>query len=106
MTTKIVIAMYRPHEGRDEELRKMVASHVPTLRRLGFVTDRPEILCRSEDGTFLEIFEWTSTDASRRAHEHPEVVAIWEPMGEIATFPSLGSLPEAEGRFPHFEPVH
>lgn len=105
MNPEIVIAMYRPNEGKDEELKTLIAEHVPTLRRLGLITDRPPILCRSADGTYLEIFEWTSNDAARQAHEHPEVIKVWEPMGEIATFPGLDSLPEAERRFPHFAPV-
>lgn len=105
MTPEIVIALYRPHEGCDAELRDLIREHVPLLRRLGLATDRPAALCRSEDGTYLELFEWTSAEAAQRAHEHPEVARVWEPMGAIADFVTLGSLPEASRPFPHFRPV-
>lgn len=105
MNPEIVIALYRPNEGKDEELRALIDEHLPTLLRLELITDRPTILCRSKDGTYLEIFEWKNNDAARRAHEHPEVARIWEAMGEIGAFPALSEVPEAAGRFPHFQPV-
>ena len=106
MNPEIVIAMYRPNEGKDEELQALIREHIPTLRRLGLITERPAILCRSSDGTYLEIFEWSSNEAAGLAHEHPDVVKIWEPMAAVATFPGLGDLPEAGHRFPHFAPVN
>ena len=105
MNPEIVIALYRPNEGGDEELRALIDEHIPTLRRLELITDRPAILCRSKDGTYLEIFEWRNANSSSRAHEHPEVARIWEAMGEIAAFPALSEVPEAGGRFPHFTPI-
>lgn len=105
MDPEIVIAMYRPAEGRSSELEALIAEHLPTLRRLGLVTDRPPVLCRASDGCYLEIFEWRSGAAAREAHEHPEVSRIWEAMEAVAEFPALGSLPEAQRRFPHFRPV-
>lgn len=105
MSPEIVIAMYRPHEGKDAELRDLIREHLPTMRRLGLITERPSILCRSANGTYLEIFEWTSIDAARQAHEHPEVARVWEAMGAIADFPSLATMEESGRRFPHFAPV-
>jgi hypothetical protein len=102
----IVIAAYRPREGGDARLRELIRGHVPALRAEGLITDRPVTLMRSkEDGTYLEVFEWVDEDGSRKAHESPVVGAIWGAMMEVATFPSLGELAEAGGRFPHFEPV-
>jgi hypothetical protein len=43
--------------------------------------------------------------AHRKAHEHPEIAAIWERMEVIGEMPKLGSLPECAETFPHFEPV-
>ena len=68
-------------------------------------TDRPALLMRASDGTYLEIFEWASPDAAGQAHEHPAIATIWEGMGAIADMPALGSLAEAKQTFPHFEPV-
>ena len=102
---EVVIALYRPHEGKDADLRALIDEHLPTLQRLELITNRPSILMRAEDGTYLEVFEWCDGDAARRAHEHPEVAAVWERMAQVADLPELGSLPEANRRFPHFRPV-
>lgn len=102
---EVVFAAYRPHAGQDAALRALIANHLPTLRRLELITDRAPILIRSKNGTYIEIFEWVDADAARRAHEHPEVAAVWEKMAQIADLPELKSLEEVEQRFPHFEPV-
>ena len=43
----LVIAMYRPHPGREDELENLIRKHVPTLRDLELATSRPPILARS-----------------------------------------------------------
>lgn len=105
MKPEIVFALYRPHEGKDAELRELIKEHIPTLRRLELITDRVPILVKSRNGTYIEIFEWRSAESSAQAHEHPELARVWEVMGQIADFPALESLEEITGRFPHFEPV-
>jgi hypothetical protein len=105
MRAKIVFAMYRPNEGKDAELRALIARHVPALRKLSLVTAREPLLVRAKDGSYIEIFEWISDEASRKAHEHPEIAGIWEQMGVVGTFGKLGELAEAKLEFPHFEPV-
>jgi len=106
VSEQVVIAIYRPREGGDERLRELIAGHVPTLRRVGLATSRPALLLRTLDGgAYLEVFGWVDEHASSRAHETPEVQAIWGAMGEVADFVALGELAEAAHRFPHFEPV-
>lgn len=102
MNPEVVIAMYKPHEGKDSELRTLIREHVPTLRRLELITDRPALLVRARDGTYLEIFEWRQVGV---AHEHPEVARIWEAMELVADFATLSGLDEASRNFPHFTPV-
>jgi hypothetical protein len=104
-TPIISISLYRPKPGKAKELEALVARHMPTLRELGLVTDRAAILARSEDGTIIEVFEWRSGEAIGKAHQHPKLAQVWEGMGAIAEFPSLASLPEANGRFPNFAPL-
>ena len=101
---KLWIALYKPHEGKDEALRKLISEHYPTLKRLELITDRPTIVAKSANGTYLEICEWQDEDSANKAHQHPDVARIWEAMGQIADFPGLASLDEAEKQFPHFEP--
>ena len=105
MAGAIVTAIYRPHPGKDEELLALIRDHVPLLRRLGLATERPALLFRGPtSGAYVEVFEWASADASSRAHESPEVGAVWGKMMEIADFPAWKDLEEGQHRFPHFEP--
>jgi hypothetical protein len=102
---EVVIALYRPKPGKGKELESIVARHMPALRELGLVTDRPSILMRAGDGTLIEVFEWRNVEAAGLAHEHPKIAQIWEAMGKISDYSALDSLPEAKRPFPHFVPV-
>lgn len=102
---ELVIATYRPREGRENELLEIVKEHVPILRSQGLVTDQPALVMRAKNGTLLEVFEWTSTEAVEDAHHDPVVRAMWKRFDAACTFESLTSLEECKVPFPHFEPV-
>lgn len=102
---RIVFAVYKPREGGDAALRKLMAEHVPALRRLQLATNRAPIHVRSQNGAYIEVFEWVSDEAAERAHDHPEVARIWEAMGKVADTKELASLPEAASQFSHYEPI-
>jgi len=103
--SEIVICTYRVRRGREAEFERLLARHWPTLRTLDLVTDRPPQHFRGaeEDGApvFVEIFGWSSAEAAGLAHEHPEVMAIWEPMDQLTE--ARGGRPNLE--FPHFQPL-
>lgn len=104
--TEIVIAVYRPREGKEAELLACLREHVATLRDRGLVTAREEIVARSRrDGTIVEIFEWKSPEAVQHAHSDPVVSVIWRRLSECAEYATLGSLRESADIFPHFEPA-
>lgn len=103
--SRIVIAVYRPREGKDEDLQALVAEHVPMLRTLGLATDRPATVMRSGDGTLVEVFEWRSVEAMERAHSEPAVLELWERFGRISDYCPLAALDEAQQMFAEFEPV-
>ncbi len=105
MSEQIVIAMYRPDEGKRQDMLDYVKDHVGTLREYELVTDRPSLLMEAADGTLLEIFEWVSGEAAASAHEHPAIAKIWEGMGTVGSFSTLASLKESGSTFPHFTPV-
>jgi hypothetical protein len=106
MAPQIAFALYRPREGKDGELRVLIALHIPTLRRLELITDRAPILVKTKNGTYIEVFEWRTTESAVAAHHHPEVAKVWEAMGKIADFPALESLDEAKMQFPNFDPIN
>jgi quinol monooxygenase YgiN len=106
MAGKIVMAIYRPKPGRTAELESVLAEHVPALRREGLATARPVLLLRSPaDGSYVEIFEWISEEASAAAHENAQVMALWQQLGEAAELIALAELAEAGQRFAHFDPM-
>lgn len=103
--SEVVFAVYRPHPGKEKDLEKLIAAHVPTLRGLELITERPAILVKSKNGAYVEIFEWRNEAAIDKAHEHPAVAKTWEAMGKICDFGNLKDLPESEKPFAHFAPV-
>jgi hypothetical protein len=106
MAGQIVIAAYRAKSGKEGALESLIGRHVPTLRRLGLATKRPVTLLKSFDHpTYLEIFEWADEHAAEKAHHTKDVAVLWEEMGKVCDFTSLGALPEAAHPFPHFRPV-
>ena len=100
-----VICLYRVSPGREAEFAGLLERHWPTLRSLDLVTDDlPRHYRGAErDGgpLFVEIFKWKSEEASRVAHEHPEVMAIWEPMDKLTE--RRNGRPSME--FPHVQPL-
>ncbi len=106
MAREMVTALYKPKAGKEDELKALIAQHVPTLVRLGLATNRPPVVMRSyADGTYIEVFEWVSHEAAQAAHGDPEVQKIWGPMAEVCTFVPLAELQESTRTFPHFAPV-
>jgi len=106
MGAQVVIAVYRPHAGKDAEFRGLLAQHGRTLKSEGLVTSRPAVVLKAADGSYLEIFEWVSGEAARGAHECAPIGRLWEAMGEVADFAPLDCLAESHRAFTHFEPVY
>jgi 6-pyruvoyltetrahydropterin/6-carboxytetrahydropterin synthase len=108
-SAEVAVAIYRVRDASDaarERLLDLLREHVPTLRRRGLATARPVTLLSAGDGrSVLEIFEWRDAAAADAAHRDPEVKALWEALGEIAEFITLGDLGEATERFPHFAAI-
>jgi len=102
MANETVICTYRVRPAAEDQFVELLRRHWDTLHELGFVTDAESLVFRALDGppTFVEIFTWVEGGFDR-AHEHPGVLAIWEPMDPL--------LEERDGQpkweFPHFERV-
>lgn len=85
-------ATYRPKKGKEQQLLDLVKRHWSVLQKTGLATQEPATIYRatSKSGLFkkgkvffIEIFSWIDGEASGRAHQLPEVMAIWEPMGAV-----------------------
>lgn len=101
MAKETVICTYRVRPGGEAEFADLLQRHWVTLHDLGFVTDDESlVLLHVDEPTYVEIFTWVE-GGFERAHEHPDVLAIWEPMDPL--------LEEREGQpkwdFPHYHRV-
>jgi hypothetical protein len=80
--------VYRPKAGCEEALFELVKRHWPALRDAGLTTPTPALVYRAtekrtERQFFIEIFSWKDEKSPEIAHQLPEVMAIWEPMGPM-----------------------
>jgi len=102
MANETVICTYRVRPDSEDQFRALLRRHWQTLHELGFVTDEESLAFRSlePDLTYIEIFTWVEGGFGQ-AHEHPDVLAIWEPMEPL--------LEERDGQprweFPHYQRV-
>ena len=91
---KVNICQYHVKAGHEAEMEALLAKHWPALRAAGLATDEPAVVYRGlpsqkpDDphgaaGVYFEMFSWTSDDGPAIAHETPEIMAVWEPMGAI-----------------------
>ena len=83
-----MLVTYLPKKGRDKELLALIKKHGPALKKVGLITKAPVRLWRATDKrtgevSFVEMFQWTDAEASTLAHQTPEVMAVWEPMGPV-----------------------
>jgi hypothetical protein len=101
MASETVVCTYRVLVEREPQFVELLRRHWVTLHDLGFVTDEQSLVLRQlEEPTYVEIFTWVDGGFDR-AHEHPDVLAIWEPMEPL--------LEDRDGRsrweFLHYQPV-
>jgi hypothetical protein len=102
-TNKILaFAMYKPNEGKEDELNEILKSHLPVLKEYGLISDQAPYTVRSSDGTIIEIFEWKDEESKAIAHQHPAMRSLWGRMMGICTFPAMSDLPEGKKSFPGF----
>ena len=102
----IVISSYRPKPGKYSELLEVIRTHVPILRELGMATDRDVVMMKSKSGTIIEVFEWESQEAIKRAHEHARVHKMWKEFEACCDYEILGNIEEAKNLFSEFEPLN
>ena len=77
--------VYRPKPGKEAELLELVKKHGPALESTGLSAGGlPQLYrarnVRSGQEFFVEIFSWRDEEASGKAHQTPEIMAVWGPM--------------------------
>lgn len=98
--------IYKPTSPKNRTiLLSILDQHIPALRELGYIIDRPASILESANGAIIEFFEWKDEEAKRLAHADDKVRALWEQMETICEFPTLADLPESQAPFPNFKVV-
>ena len=81
------LCRYHVKPGKQQEFEDLLARHWHTLHDAGLATDEPARLFRADDKAgnlaFIEMFSWRSGESAQTAHETPEVMRLWEPMGAL-----------------------
>jgi hypothetical protein len=99
------LCTYRVKSGSESAFRDLLAKHWPTLRRVGLAGDEPSVIYQGleKEGApfFVELLTWKDKEGPNIAHEIPEVMAIWEPMGKLCE--ARDGKPPME--FPHVERI-
>ena len=95
----IVIACYRPKQGKQAGLKKVVKTHLDILKTENLVTDRSSIICEAKDGTVIEVFEWKSQQHIDEAHGNARVQKMWEEFSKVCDYVPIGNLKEASELF-------
>ena len=84
-----VLCIYRVPEKNEAEFARHLKLHWPTLDSVGLCSSEPARYYRgmteSGDTAFIEIFEWKDESSAGAAHETPEVMKVWEPMGTLTS---------------------
>jgi hypothetical protein len=97
----VVVCTYRVKAGREKEFIALLKRHWPTLRKLGLVHELPRMALQGRDteqtSCFVEVFAWKDRGVEV-AHNHPEVIALWEPMEQMCE--ARDGRPATE--FPHY----
>lgn len=102
-----VICRYQVKPGQEARMLELLGKHWPTLHAAGLTTDDAPVIYRSvpsgkpgegQDAPciIVEIFTWKTGASAGVAHQTPEVMAVWEPMGALCD----------DMDFPHFERIH
>lgn len=105
MERQLAFAMYKPKEGKEEELQEILKLHLPVLKEYGLISEKETYTVRAKDGTMIEIFEWMSEESKAVAHQHPAMRSLWGRMMAVCTFPTMSDLPEAKRSFPNFSVI-
>jgi hypothetical protein len=99
------MCIYRVKPGCEAAFRVLLSKHWPTLRRVGLAADEPSTIYAGSEGEgaplFVELLHWRDPDGPNTAHQVPDVMAVWEPMGRLCE--ARAGRPPME--FPHVERI-
>ncbi len=82
-----ILCRYRLKPGTEDQFVELLKVHWRTLADLRLTSDRPSRIKRASDHAgnvaYIERFAWANASAVDSAHQSPDVMKGWEPMGAL-----------------------
>jgi hypothetical protein len=82
-----VLCIYRVKSGMEAAFKKILAKHGPALKKAGLSSAKAPVIwqsmTRDRKTVFVEMMQWKDGGSAAAAHQMPEVMAVWEPMGNM-----------------------
>ncbi len=82
-----IVCRYLLKPGKQDEFEELLVGHWQVLHDAGLATKEPARLFRASDKAgnvaFIEMFSWREAASAQTAHETPQVMQLWEPMGAL-----------------------
>ena len=98
------IVAYRAREGSERKLLSLIRRHAPLLKSLGGISEA-SFLMKSVDGSIIEVFEWRSMAAKKKAMQSPELWELWNEIELHGTKVKLSSVPECREVISNFRSI-
>lgn len=102
---RIVIVAYKPFPGKELEVNNLLKNHWNILYKEGLVMNRKSIICKSEDGTIIEVFGWKSKKAIELSHSNEVIQKMWSEFSKVCDYVSISEVSESQNLFSEFEPL-
>lgn len=88
-TPQPVVCIYRVAPENDQKFQELLRQHAPTLDAVGLKSSEPSRCFKGKNQmgeiAYVEMFSWKDPEAADVAHQTPEIMQIWEPMGDLTT---------------------
>ena len=83
-----VLCIYRVKNGKEVAFEGLLAKHGPALESAGLSGEMAPKIWKAETrrrpgAVYVEMMQWKDEEAANAAHQMPEVMAVWEPMGAL-----------------------
>jgi hypothetical protein len=81
------LCYYKINKADEPAFLALMEKHWPTLHAAGLATDEPARVLRAQDKqgnvVIIEHFAWKDASGPQIAHQTPEIMQVWEPMGAL-----------------------
>lgn len=80
------LCIYRVKKGKERQFKAVLKEHWPAMKKVGIATKvHPQVWRGKAKGktVLIELSQWKDAAAIEKAHRLPEIMAVWEPIGNL-----------------------